>query len=60
MKEGKISEHDLSLLHLTDSPAEVVKIIRESQSSLRVLDRSTSDEYRDKNSADEYRVLEKQ
>ena len=27
MKEGKISEQDLKLLHLTDSPAEVVKII---------------------------------
>jgi uncharacterized protein (TIGR00730 family) len=36
MKEGKVSEQDLKLLHLTDSPAEVVKIIVESQSSLRV------------------------
>ncbi|HKO95397.1 MAG TPA: TIGR00730 family Rossman fold protein [Pyrinomonadaceae bacterium] len=34
MKEGKVSEQDLKLLHLTDSPAEVVKIVVESQSSL--------------------------
>ena len=34
MKEGKVTEKDLKLLHLTDSPAEVVKIIVESQSSL--------------------------
>lgn len=34
MKEGKVSEQDLKLLHLTDSPAEVVKIIVDSQSSL--------------------------
>ena len=27
MKEGKVTEADLKLLHLTDSPAEVVKII---------------------------------
>jgi uncharacterized protein (TIGR00730 family) len=36
MKEGKVTEQDLKLLHLTDSPAEVVKIIVESQSSLGV------------------------
>jgi len=36
MKEGKVSEQDLKLLHLTDSPAEVVKIIVESQSALRM------------------------
>ena len=34
MKEGKITAQDLKLLHVTDSPAEVVKIIVESQSSL--------------------------
>jgi len=34
MKEGKVSEQDLKLLHMTDSPAEVVKIIVDSQSSL--------------------------
>ena len=34
-KEGKVTEADLKLLHLTDSPAEVVRIISESQNSLR-------------------------
>nr|AAP58556.1 conserved hypothetical protein [uncultured Acidobacteriota bacterium] len=38
MKEGKVTEADLKLLHLTDSPAEVVKIISDSQSSLRDLE----------------------
>ena len=36
LKEGKITEQDLQLLHVTDSPAEVVKIIVNSQSSLRM------------------------
>ncbi len=34
MKEGKVTEQDLKLLHVTDSPEEVVKIIVDSQSSL--------------------------
>ena len=34
MKEGKVTEQDLKLLHVTDSPAEVVQIIVNSQSSL--------------------------
>jgi uncharacterized protein (TIGR00730 family) len=34
MTEGKVSEQDLKLLHITDSPAEVVKIIVDSQSAL--------------------------
>jgi len=38
MKEGKVTEADLKLLHLTDSPAEVVKIISDSQNSLRNLE----------------------
>jgi len=46
LKEGKISEKDLQLLHLTDSPAEVVQIVINSQNSLRGLDKSISDEYR--------------
>ena len=46
LKEGKVSEADLKLLHLTDSPAEVVKIISDSQSSLRKLETNLSDEYR--------------
>jgi uncharacterized protein (TIGR00730 family) len=36
MKEGKVTEQDLKLLHLTDSPAEVVQIIINSQDSLRL------------------------
>jgi hypothetical protein len=36
MKEGKVSAEDLKRLHLADSPAEVVKIIVESQGSLRM------------------------
>ena len=46
LKEGKVSAADLQLLHLTDSPAEVVQIISDSQSSLRKLETSLSDEYR--------------
>ena len=34
MKEGKVTEQDLQLLHLTDSPAEVVQIIVNSQDRL--------------------------
>jgi uncharacterized protein (TIGR00730 family) len=34
MKEGKVTEQDLKLLHLTDSPAEVVQIIIDSQERL--------------------------
>jgi len=45
LREGKIGEGDLTLLHLTDSPAEVVEIISASQDSLRKLDKSISDEY---------------
>jgi uncharacterized protein (TIGR00730 family) len=46
MKEGKVSESDINLLHLTDSPAEVVQIVVNSQSSLWELDKGMSDEYR--------------
>ena len=35
LKEGKVSEADLKLMHVTDSPAEVVRIIYESQNTLR-------------------------
>jgi uncharacterized protein (TIGR00730 family) len=34
-EEGKVTEADLKLLHITDSPEEVVRIISESQNSLR-------------------------
>jgi uncharacterized protein (TIGR00730 family) len=46
LKEGKISQADLALLHLTDSPAEVVRIIVEKQSALRAPLKDTSDDYR--------------
>jgi uncharacterized protein (TIGR00730 family) len=36
LTQGKVTEQDLQLLHVTDSPTEVVKIILDSQSSLRV------------------------
>jgi hypothetical protein len=44
--EGKISEADLKLLHITDSPAEVVEIIQKSQDALHALRKDTSDDYR--------------
>nr|MBA3255482.1 LOG family protein [Pyrinomonadaceae bacterium] len=47
MKEGKISEQDLKLLHVTDSPTEVVQVVINSQSSLRGLDKSLADDYRE-------------
>jgi uncharacterized protein (TIGR00730 family) len=47
MKEGKVSEKDLKLLHLTDSPSEVVQIVINSQSSLRGLDKTVADDYRE-------------
>jgi uncharacterized protein (TIGR00730 family) len=46
LQEGKISEQDLKLIHLTDSPEEVVNILNQSQSSLRVLDKTVSEEIR--------------
>jgi uncharacterized protein (TIGR00730 family) len=46
LKEGKLSEQDLKLLHVTDSPSEIVQIMLESQNSLRDIDPVISDEYR--------------
>jgi uncharacterized protein (TIGR00730 family) len=43
---GKISEHDLDIFHITDSPAEVVEIVTRSQSSLSHMDSTVSDEIR--------------
>lgn len=43
---GKISNHDLEMFHITDSPAEVVEIVRRAQSSLSELDSEISDEIR--------------
>ncbi|HVF49740.1 MAG TPA: TIGR00730 family Rossman fold protein [Pyrinomonadaceae bacterium] len=45
LAEGKISDGDMQLLYLTDSPAEVVDIIVKSQDSLRKLDKSISTDY---------------
>ncbi|HEX8173711.1 MAG TPA: TIGR00730 family Rossman fold protein [Pyrinomonadaceae bacterium] len=44
LTEGKVSEKDIDLLRVTDSPSEVVEIIANSQSSLRKIDRSVSDD----------------
>jgi uncharacterized protein (TIGR00730 family) len=46
LTEGKIAPHDMRLCHVTDSPAEVVQILKQSQSTLSKLDRIVSDEYR--------------
>ncbi|MFN2530457.1 MAG: TIGR00730 family Rossman fold protein [Pyrinomonadaceae bacterium] len=43
MPGGKISQHDMQLFHVTDSPAEVVEIVTRSQNSLEKI---ISDEYR--------------
>jgi uncharacterized protein (TIGR00730 family) len=43
LKDGKISQNDLKLLHVTDSPEEVVQIVTRSQSQL---DKLVSDEIR--------------
>jgi uncharacterized protein (TIGR00730 family) len=45
LTEGKITETDLRLLHLTDSPEEAVEIVVNSQDSLRKLDKTVPDEY---------------
>jgi uncharacterized protein (TIGR00730 family) len=45
LKEGKVSANDLRLLRITDSPAEVVEIIVQSQDALRKLDKTVSDDY---------------
>ncbi|HEY0084252.1 MAG TPA: TIGR00730 family Rossman fold protein, partial [Pyrinomonadaceae bacterium] len=40
--EKNISEEDLALLHLTDSPAEAVEIVVRSQDALRKMDKTVS------------------
>jgi|SRR5882672_5611740 len=47
LKEGKVTEQDLKLLHVTDSPAEVVQIIVNSQSALRLENNSLLSEISD-------------
>jgi len=46
LTEGKISNQDMKLFHVTDSPAEVVEIVTRSQSSLTELDTEISNEIR--------------
>lgn len=46
LPSGKISEADLKMFHITDSPAEVVEIVVKSQSSLAQLSEAVSDEIR--------------
>jgi uncharacterized protein (TIGR00730 family) len=46
LAEGNISEHDLDIFQVTDSPAEVVEIVTRSQSSLTELDNTVSDDIR--------------
>jgi uncharacterized protein (TIGR00730 family) len=43
---GKISNNDLSMFHITDSPQEVLDILNKSQSSLHELDKLVSDDIR--------------
>ena len=43
LREGKISSQDLKLLHLTDSPEEVVRIVNESQDSLSVVGKTIAE-----------------
>ena len=46
LREGKISEHDLNMFHVVDTPQEVVEIVNRSQSSLTELDKLVSDDIR--------------
>lgn len=46
LTEGKISNDDMEMFHVTDSPAEVVEIVRRAQSSLAELDSEISNEIR--------------
>ena len=43
---GKISEIDMNIFHLVDSPQEVLEILNRSQNSLNDLDKLISDEIR--------------
>ncbi len=43
---GKISKNDMEMFHITDSPAEVVDIVRRAQNSLSELDGGISNEIR--------------
>jgi uncharacterized protein (TIGR00730 family) len=45
LEEKKISDTDLRLINVTDSPAEAVEIVVRSQDSLRKMDRTVSYDY---------------
>lgn len=47
LREGKVSNQDLKLLHLTDSPQDVVDILNKSQDSLSTVERTISEEIRE-------------
>jgi uncharacterized protein (TIGR00730 family) len=47
LEEGKVSNQDLKLLHLTDSPQEVVDILNKSQDSLSTIEKTFSEEIRE-------------
>ena len=44
-REGKITENEIRLLQVTDSPAEAVEIVMKSQDSLRKIDKTVPDDY---------------
>ena len=46
LAEGKISEIDMKIFHVVDSPQEVIEIVNQSQNSLTELDKLISDEIR--------------
>ena len=46
LPSGKISEHDYSMFHVTDSTQEVIEIMNRSQNSLNELDKYVSDDIR--------------
>jgi uncharacterized protein (TIGR00730 family) len=45
LKDGKINESELRLLHITDSPADAAEIVVASQDALRKMDKNVSDDY---------------
>lgn len=46
LRDGKISDQDMEMFYVTDSPSEVVEIVTRSQSSLTEMDSEVSDEIR--------------
>ena len=46
LAEGKISEIDMKIFHVVDSPQEVLEIVNQSQNSLTELDKLISDDIR--------------